>query len=161
MPAWLRDGSAGRYHTAYLLDVCWSPVKPAVFFTARSDGVLDVWDFLFHQKEPSLSLKVGPQHLWDPRSTPRAECHHPPVPCPQMSNDPLLSVRSQDNGQIVGCGTKTGSVSLLEISPGLCTLRKNEKTLTSTVRVRSHPSPTLCLQPCAVPRHITGSPVPP
>ncbi|NXR75128.1 DNAI2 protein, partial [Pycnonotus jocosus] len=96
-----------KYHTAYLLDVCWSPVKPAVFFTARSDGVLDVWDFLFHQKEPSLSLK--------------------------MSNDPLLSVRSQDNGQIVGCGTKTGSVSLLEISPGLCTLRKNEKTLTSTM----------------------------
>ncbi|NWZ39622.1 DNAI2 protein, partial [Brachypodius atriceps] len=122
-----------KYHTAYLLDVCWSPVKPAVFFTARSDGILDVWDFLFHQKEPSLSLKVGPQHLWDPRSTPRAKRHHPPVPCPQMSNDPLLSVRSQDNGQIVGCGTKTGSVSLLEISPGLCTLRKNEKTLTSTM----------------------------
>ncbi|NXQ60171.1 DNAI2 protein, partial [Anthoscopus minutus] len=96
-----------KCHTAYLLDVCWSPVKPAVFFTARSDGTLDIWDFLFHQKEPSLSLKV--------------------------SNDPLLSLRSQDNGRIIGCGTRQGTVSLLEISPGLCTMRKNEKTLTSTM----------------------------
>ncbi|XP_059720722.1 dynein axonemal intermediate chain 2 [Haemorhous mexicanus] len=96
-----------KYHSSYLLDVCWSPVKPAVFFTARSDGVLDIWDFLFHQKEPSLSLKV--------------------------SNDPLLSLCSQDNGRILGCGTKQGNVSLLEISPGLCTIRKNEKTLTSTM----------------------------
>ncbi|NWX63665.1 DNAI2 protein, partial [Promerops cafer] len=96
-----------KYHTSYLLDVCWSPVKPAVFFTARSDGTLDIWDFLFHQKEPSLSLKV--------------------------SNDPLLSLCSQDNGRIIGCGTRMGTVSLLEISPGLCTLRKNEKTLTSTM----------------------------
>ncbi|NXQ29279.1 DNAI2 protein, partial [Alaudala cheleensis] len=96
-----------KYHTAYLLDGCWSPVKPAVFFTARSDGILDIWDFLFHQKAPSLSFKV--------------------------SNDPLISVRSQDNGRLIGCGTKAGAVSLLEISSGLCTLRKNEKTLTSTM----------------------------
>ncbi|XP_015500947.1 dynein intermediate chain 2, axonemal [Parus major] len=96
-----------KYHTSYLLDACWSPVKPAVFFTARSDGTLDIWDFLFHQKEPSLSLRV--------------------------SNDPLLSLCSQDNGRIIGCGTRQGTVSLLEISPGLCTMRKNEKTLTSTM----------------------------
>ncbi|XP_063265713.1 dynein axonemal intermediate chain 2 isoform X3 [Prinia subflava] len=102
-----------KYHTAYLLDVCWSQVKPAVFFTARSDGTLDVWDFLYHQKEPSLSLKV--------------------------SIDPLLSLCSQDNGQIVACGTRQGTVYLLEMSPGLCTMRKNEKTLTSTP-----PSPRRC-----------------
>ncbi|NWS12671.1 DNAI2 protein, partial [Pachyramphus minor] len=94
-------------HIPYLLDGCWSPVKPAVFFTAKSDGTLDVWDFLFHQKDPSLSLKV--------------------------SNDPLFSLRPQDNGRIIGCGTKQGTVALLEISSGLCTLRKNEKTLTSTM----------------------------
>ncbi|NXY11509.1 DNAI2 protein, partial [Pteruthius melanotis] len=98
---------ATKYHTPYLLDCCWSPVKPAVFFTAKSDGTLDVWDFLFHQKEPSLSLKV--------------------------SNDPLLSLRSQDNGRVLGCGTRMGIVSLLEISPGLCTMKKNEKTLTSSM----------------------------
>ncbi|NXM31919.1 DNAI2 protein, partial [Oxyruncus cristatus] len=96
-----------KCHVPYLLDGCWSPVKPAVFFTAKSDGTLDVWDFLFHQKDPSLSLKV--------------------------SNDPLLSLRPQDNGRIIGCGTKQGTVTLLEISSGLCTLRKNEKSLTSTM----------------------------
>ncbi|NXH44018.1 DNAI2 protein, partial [Dicaeum eximium] len=96
-----------KYHTAYLLDTCWSPVKPAVFFTTRSDGTLDIWDFLFHQKEPSLSLRV--------------------------SNDPLLSLSVQDNGHIIACGTKQGTVTLLEISAGLCTARKNEKTLTSTM----------------------------
>ncbi|NWV06490.1 DNAI2 protein, partial [Ptilonorhynchus violaceus] len=96
-----------KCHVPYLLDGCWSPVKPAVFFTAKSDGTMDVWDFLFHQKDPSLSLKV--------------------------SNDPLLSLRPQDNGRIIGCGTRLGAVTLLEISPGLCTLRKNEKSLTSTM----------------------------
>ncbi|NWQ58841.1 DNAI2 protein, partial [Neopipo cinnamomea] len=96
-----------KCHVPYLLDGCWSPVKPAVFFTAKSDGTLDVWDFLFHQKDPSLSLKV--------------------------SNDPLLSLRPQDNGRIIGCGTKQGTVTLLEISTGLCTLRKNEKSLTSSM----------------------------
>ncbi|NWV75031.1 DNAI2 protein, partial [Dasyornis broadbenti] len=96
-----------KCHTPYVLDGCWSPVKPAVFFITKSDGTLDIWDFLFHQKEPSLSLKV--------------------------SNEPLLSLCSQDNGRIIGCGTRLGTVSLLEISPGLCTMRKNEKTLTSTM----------------------------
>ncbi|NXA04168.1 DYI3 protein, partial [Sapayoa aenigma] len=94
-----------KYHIPYLLDGCWSPVKPAVFFTTRSDGTLDIWDFLFHQKDPSLSLKV--------------------------SNDPLFSLRPQDNGRIIACGSKQGTVTLLEISSGLCTLRKNEKSLTS------------------------------
>ncbi|NXM71327.1 DYI3 protein, partial [Serilophus lunatus] len=98
---------ATKYHLPYLLNGCWSPVKPAVFFTTRSDGTLDVWDFLFHQKEPSLSLKV--------------------------SNDPLFSLSPQDNGRIIGCGSKMGTVTLLEISSGLCTLRKNEKSLTSTM----------------------------
>ncbi|NWI59043.1 DYI3 protein, partial [Calyptomena viridis] len=98
---------ATKYHIPYLLDGCWSPVKPAVFFTTRSDGTLDIWDFLFHQKEPSLSLKV--------------------------SNDPLFSLRPQENGRIIACGSKTGTVTLLEISSGLCTLRKNEKSLTSAM----------------------------
>ena len=58
--------SAGRYHLTYLTDGCWSSVRPAVFFTTRSDGTLDVWDFLFKQNDPSLSLKVGSQQLRSP-----------------------------------------------------------------------------------------------
>ena len=42
----------------YLTDGCWSPVRPAVFFTTRMDGCLDVWDYLFKQSEPTLSIQV-------------------------------------------------------------------------------------------------------
>lgn len=48
-----------RYHMAYLSDGCWSPVRPSVFFTVKMDGTLDVWDFLFKQNDPTLTLKVG------------------------------------------------------------------------------------------------------
>ncbi|NWS61260.1 DNAI2 protein, partial [Chunga burmeisteri] len=96
-----------KYHLSYLTDGCWSTVRPAVFFTTRSDGTLDVWDFLFKQKDPSLSLKV--------------------------CDEPLSSLRLQDNGRIVGCGSKLGTVTLLEISSGLCSLQRNEKTLATAM----------------------------
>ena len=57
---------------AYLTDGAWSPVRPAVFFTTKMDGTLDIWDFVFKQCDPALSLKVtctclpthpGPQTL--------------------------------------------------------------------------------------------------
>ncbi|NXG69350.1 DNAI2 protein, partial [Baryphthengus martii] len=96
-----------KYHLSYLTDGCWSTVRPAVFFTTRSDGTLDIWDFLFKQKDPSLSLKV--------------------------CDEPLSSLRLQDNGCVVGCGSKLGTVTLLEISSRLCTLQRNEKTLVNAM----------------------------
>lgn len=47
-----------RYHMAYLSDGAWSPVRPAVFFTTKMDGTLDIWDLVFKQCDPALSLKV-------------------------------------------------------------------------------------------------------
>ena len=44
---------------SYLTDGCWSPVRPAVFFTSRMDGRLDVWDYLFKQNDPTLSIQVS------------------------------------------------------------------------------------------------------
>lgn len=41
------------------MDGCWSPVRPSVFFTVKMDGVLDVWDILFKQNDPTLSVKVS------------------------------------------------------------------------------------------------------
>ncbi|XP_051490777.1 dynein axonemal intermediate chain 2 [Apus apus] len=96
-----------KNHPSYLMDGCWSTMKPAVFFTTRSDGTLDVWDFLFKQKDPSLSLKV--------------------------CNEPLDSLRLQDSGCILACGSRMGTVTLLQISPGLCTLQKNEKNLANNM----------------------------
>lgn len=43
---------------SFLTDACWSPIRPSVFFTVKMDGVLDVWDILFKQNDPTLSLKV-------------------------------------------------------------------------------------------------------
>ncbi|NXE14387.1 DNAI2 protein, partial [Lophotis ruficrista] len=96
-----------KNHLSYVTDGCWSSVRGGVFFTTRSDGTLDVWDFLFKQKDPSLSLKV--------------------------CDEPLSSLRVQDNGCVVGCGSKLGTVTLLEISSGLCTLQRNEKALATAM----------------------------
>ena len=43
---------------SYMTDGCWSPVRPAVFFTTKKDGTLDVWDYLFKQNDPTLSIQV-------------------------------------------------------------------------------------------------------
>ncbi|XP_061597734.1 dynein axonemal intermediate chain 2-like [Cololabis saira] len=92
-----------KYQMSYLMDACWSPVRPSVFFTVKMDGVLDVWDILFKQNEPKLSVKVCDKALY--------------------------SVRVQDNGRLLGCGSQQGDTTLLEISSGLSTLQKNEKSL--------------------------------
>lgn len=157
MPAWLRAGSAGRYHSSYLMNVCWSPVKPAVFCTVRSDGVLDIWDFLFHQKQPSLTFKVGPQHLCDPRITPGPSVT--PHLSPGVQRSPALPVRSgqrahhrlwHQHGQCLPPGALPGALHHAEEREdpdlhGMCPLSV----------------PTICLQPCAVPSLMAGSPVPP
>ena len=44
---------------SYLTDAAWSPTRPAVFFTSKMDGTLDVWDYLFKQKDPTLSVQVN------------------------------------------------------------------------------------------------------
>uniref|UniRef100_A0A672ZER7 Dynein, axonemal, intermediate chain 2b n=1 Tax=Sphaeramia orbicularis TaxID=375764 RepID=A0A672ZER7_9TELE len=101
----IRDSSImwTRYQMSYLTDACWSPVRPSVFFTTKMDGVLDVWDVLFKQNNPTLSLKV--------------------------CDEALYSLRVQDNGRFVACGSQIGAATLLEICSGLSTLQKNEKSL--------------------------------
>uniref|UniRef100_A0A3B1IM08 Dynein, axonemal, intermediate chain 2b n=1 Tax=Astyanax mexicanus TaxID=7994 RepID=A0A3B1IM08_ASTMX len=96
-----------KYQTAYLSDGCWSPVRPSVFFTVKMDGTLDVWDFLFKQNDPTLSIKV--------------------------CDEALYSMRVQDNGRFLGCGSELGTTTLLEISSGLCTLQRNEKALATAM----------------------------
>ncbi|KAF4084935.1 hypothetical protein AMELA_G00111730 [Ameiurus melas] len=96
-----------RYHMAYLSDGCWSPVRPSVFFTVKMDGTLDIWDFLFKQNDPTLTLKV--------------------------CDEALYSMRVQDNGRFLACGSQLGTATLLEISSGLCTLQKNEKALATAM----------------------------
>ncbi|XP_035695576.1 dynein intermediate chain 3, ciliary-like [Branchiostoma floridae] len=96
-----------KYHTSYLTDGCWSPVRPAVFFTTKMDGTLDVWDYLFKQKDPTLSL--------------------------QVCDEALHSVRVQDNGRWLACGSHSGTTTLLELSDGLCVMPRNEKVLVTAM----------------------------
>ncbi|XP_072259578.1 dynein axonemal intermediate chain 2 [Pyxicephalus adspersus] len=96
-----------KYHMSYLTDAAWSPVRPSVFLTTKMDGTLDVWDYLFKQNNPSLSLKV--------------------------CDDPLYSLLLQDNGRFVACGSKNGLTTLLELSSGLCTMQRNEKNLATAM----------------------------
>ncbi|KAK9527046.1 hypothetical protein VZT92_015711 [Zoarces viviparus] len=92
-----------KYQMSYLTDACWSPVRPSVFFTVKMDGILDVWDILFKQNDPTLSLKV--------------------------CDEALYSLRLHETGRLVACGSQRGGATLLEINSGLSTLQKNEKSL--------------------------------
>ncbi|XP_032769179.1 dynein intermediate chain 2, axonemal isoform X1 [Rattus rattus] len=96
-----------RYHMAYLSDGAWSPVRPAVFFTTKMDGTLDIWDLVFKQCDPALSLKV--------------------------CDDPLFCLRVQDTGCLIACGSELGTTTLLEVSSSLSTLQRNERNIASSI----------------------------
>nr|XP_023418649.1 dynein intermediate chain 2, axonemal isoform X3 [Cavia porcellus] len=96
-----------KYHMAYLTDGAWSPVRPAVFFTTKMDGTLDIWDFVFKQSDPALSLKV--------------------------CDEALFCLRVQDNGCLIACGSQNGTTTLLEVSSGLSTLQRNERNIASSM----------------------------
>lgn len=48
-----------KYSANPLTDACWSPTRPGVFFSTSMSGTLDVWDVLFKQNNPTLTLQVN------------------------------------------------------------------------------------------------------
>jgi dynein intermediate chain 2 len=48
-----------KYHDSYLTSACWSPTRAGVFYVARMDGVVDIWDLFYRQSEVAYSHKVG------------------------------------------------------------------------------------------------------
>lgn len=91
------------YHKAYLTSGTWHPVRPGVFCTSRMDGTMDVWDLLYKQNAPVLSC--------------------------QVSDYSLHTLKLQQDGRIVAVGGVDGSTNLLELSPGLCELARDEKNI--------------------------------
>lgn len=90
-----------KYHASYLTAGCWSTTRPGVFFVARNDGVLDIWDYFYRQNDVAYSHKVG--------------------------DAPLSSVAVHQNGSLVGVGDKNGTVSLLQVCNSLSQPQSNEK----------------------------------
>ena len=90
-----------KYYNVGLSTGKWSPTRPGVFYTARSDGVLDVWDMFYKQNDPVLSINV--------------------------STSPLSSLQVQQQGRLLACGSKDGNVSIVEVSDGLAEIQSNEK----------------------------------
>ena len=109
-----------------LTDAQWSPVRASIFFTTKMDGKfslftitaptgillslgsLDIWDILFKQNEPTLSI--------------------------QVVDEPLHCLRVQESqGRLIACGSQNGTVTLIELSDNLCTQGKTEKALITGV----------------------------
>ena len=90
-----------RYHSSYLTDGCWSPTRPGVFFTTKSDGSLDIWDYMFKQNDPTLTIQVSD--------------------CAQNY------MRVESSGKYVASGGVDGSTTLFEICSGLYQMQPNEK----------------------------------
>lgn len=51
----------------------------------------------------------------------------------QVCDEPLHSLRVQDNGRLIATGSESGTTTLLELSDGLCSLQRNEKALVTAV----------------------------
>ncbi|KAJ1340367.1 hypothetical protein BSLG_005009 [Batrachochytrium salamandrivorans] len=94
-----------KYSTQYLTDGCWSPTRPSVFFTSKMDGTFDVWDYIFKQHEPTLTVQAGNSHI---------QC-----------------IKAQEHGKILATTAQDGSTTLFELSDGLCKLQNNEKSIFS------------------------------
>eukprot|EP00755_Sulcionema_specki_P006964 Sspe_Gene.36917::Locus_17831_Transcript_1_1_Confidence_1.000_Length_789::g.36917::m.36917/K11143/DNAI2; dynein intermediate chain 2, axonemal len=89
------------YHKAYLTNGTWHPARPGVFLTTRMDGVMDVWDLLYRQTAPVLSVHI--------------------------SDFAINTLQCTHEGRHVAVGGVDGNTVLLELSSGLSQIQHEEK----------------------------------
>ncbi|KAI9326661.1 WD40-repeat-containing domain protein [Zopfochytrium polystomum] len=99
-----------KYSLSYLTDACWSPTRPSLFFTSKMDGTVDIWDFVFKQNDPTLTV--------------------------QVCNSPIHSIKVQEHGRLVAATARDGSTTVMELSDGLARLQNNEKAIFSQMLER-------------------------
>jgi dynein intermediate chain 2 len=97
-----------KYYDCRLTSGAWSYTRPAVGFTGRGDGVVDVWDYLHKSTEPVLSIQVS-------------------------KSSPTTTIATDVTGSLVACGCRDGTVSLVQLSESLSVPRPNEKPLTAAL----------------------------
>ncbi|XP_065164479.1 dynein intermediate chain 3, ciliary isoform X2 [Atheta coriaria] len=100
------------YHQARLLAATWSPTRFSVFFTCRSDGIIDVWDVLQNQEHATLSIKV--------------------------CDVPLTSVRANELGRLTAVGSQKGTAYVVEMCEHLSYSAKNDKALLTAMFEREN-----------------------
>ena len=102
---WMEDLKAPvmttRNHASSLSGGAWSPSRPGVFFSTRTDGALDVWDYFYKQNDPTLTV--------------------------QVTDKPLTSLSVHDAGRLMMVGAADGSTTLLELSDGLAVAQPGER----------------------------------
>ena len=88
------------HHRSTVIGSCWSPTRPALFYSATSEGQLHVWDLLLHQDRPSLVYDIGTD---------------------------VSTLRARPDGTVLSVGGHDGSIALLECSSGLSRPQSHEK----------------------------------
>lgn len=89
------------YDDAYLTAACWSPTRPGIFFTSKTNGTVDVWDLFYKQSDPIFSTKIG--------------------------ESGITTIAVQQQGRHVALGCMDGSTTVLEISESLYKPQPDEK----------------------------------
>lgn len=121
-----------RNHSHMLTAGCWSPTKCSLFYISRMDGILDAWDLLQQQNDPTLSIKVCLCVL--SVNSQFYEYHF------QVCDEPIRCLRPHDNGSLISVGGSKGITYLLEVSDNLSEVtNKNDKLLlTAVIMVPRH-----------------------
>lgn len=91
------------YYPAFISAAAWSPTRAGVFFLARQDGRLDVWDYFYRMNEVALTQ--------------------------QVSDRALTSLNVQAQGKYAAVGDAGGVITLLHLCDGLVDPGPNEKNL--------------------------------
>jgi dynein intermediate chain 2 len=95
------------YSPSYLSAAAWSPTRPGVFFLARHDGYLDIWDYHYRMNGVSLSQKI--------------------------SDHALTSMAVQSQGSLIAMGDSAGVITLLQLCDGLVQMQPNEKNIIGNI----------------------------
>lgn len=100
-----------------------------MFFTSRLDGSIDIWDYLFKQNDPTLTVQVREfdvglmSRMLDKSGVSL-----------KVGNSPIHSIKAQEHGRHIATTARDGSTTILELSEGLTRLQKDEKAIFSQAR---------------------------
>jgi len=138
--------------TAHLLCAEWSPSRPGVIVIGKSDGTVDVWDFIDQSHKPSVSVPVAAHGLSSIRfrNTPspssrgvhrkQSRAHQAMQKRPNDSKavrEAIVSDCAQknpigDQTQVLALGDSAGNLHIFEVPRNLRRRLQNEENIMTT-----------------------------